>query len=81
MPVLPLQIVLHNDGAEKVPDKYYREGIHYVTLVSNKWQQVVWEIEPIARDRVIPGTSRPAGSPSATRRDTHVREVRQPIAC
>ena len=31
-PMLPLQIVLHNDGAEKVPDRYGREGIHYVTL-------------------------------------------------
>src|SRR5687767_11991913 len=52
IPALPLQIVLHNDGAEKVPDKYYREGIHYVTLENNKWTQVVWEIDPLARDRV-----------------------------
>jgi hypothetical protein len=51
-PMLPLQIVLHNEGAEKVPDAYYREGIHYVTLTNNQWQQVVWEIEPLARDRV-----------------------------
>ena len=52
LPMLPLQIVLHNDGAEKVPDRYGREGIHYVTLANNQWQQVVWEIEPLARDRV-----------------------------
>jgi hypothetical protein len=51
-PMLPLQIVLHNDGAEKVPDKYDREGTHYVTLTNNTWQHVVWEIEPLARDRV-----------------------------
>jgi hypothetical protein len=51
-PMLPLQLVLHNDGAEKVPDPYYREGIHYVTLAKDGWQQVVWEIEPLARDRV-----------------------------
>jgi hypothetical protein len=51
-PMLPLQIVLHNDGEEKVPDAYYREGIHYVTLATDGWQQVVWEIEPLARDRV-----------------------------
>src|SRR5687767_7536465 len=51
-PMLPLQIVLHNDGAEKVPDVYGREGIHYVTLAKSGWQQVVWEIEPLARDRV-----------------------------
>jgi len=51
-PMLPLQLVLHNDGAEKVPDRYFREGIHYITLAKNGWQQVVWEIEPLARDRV-----------------------------
>ena len=51
-PMLPLQIVLHNDGAVKVPDRYYREGIHYVTLPNRKWTHVVWEIEPLARDKV-----------------------------
>lgn len=51
-PMLPLQIVLHNDGKEKVPDAYYREGVHYVTLQNDKWQQVVWEITPLARDKV-----------------------------
>jgi hypothetical protein len=51
-PMLPLQIVLHNDGAEKVPDRYNREGIHYVMLPNDKWTQVLWEIEPLARDRV-----------------------------
>ena len=52
IPVLPLQVVLHNDGAVKVPDRYQREGTHYVTLAANGWQQVVWEIEPLARDRI-----------------------------
>jgi hypothetical protein len=51
-PMLPLQIVLHNEGETAVPDAYYREGIHYVTLEHDAWQQVVWEIEPFARDRV-----------------------------
>jgi hypothetical protein len=51
-PMLPLQIVLHNEGVERVPDRYGREGIHYVTLARSGWQQVVWEIEPLARDRV-----------------------------
>jgi hypothetical protein len=52
LPMLPLQIALHNDGDEKVPDVYRREGIHYVTLANNQWQQVVWEIDPLPRDRV-----------------------------
>jgi hypothetical protein len=51
-PMLPLQLVLHNEGAERVPDRYYREGIHYVTLAGDGWHHVVWEIEPLARDRV-----------------------------
>ncbi|HVE35544.1 MAG TPA: glycoside hydrolase family 9 protein, partial [Gemmatimonadaceae bacterium] len=51
-PMLPLQIVLHNDGGEKVPDQYNREGTHFVTLPNNRWTHVVWEIEPLARDRV-----------------------------
>ena len=51
-PMLPLEIVLHNDGAVKVPDVYDRDGVHYVTLRDGEWQQVLWEITPLARDRV-----------------------------
>jgi hypothetical protein len=51
-PMLPLQLVMRNAGAERVPDRYNREGIHFVTLAGNAWQQIVWEIEPLARDRV-----------------------------
>lgn len=51
-PMLPLQIVLRNEGREAVPDPYYREGIHYITLKDGVWQRVVWEIAPLARDRV-----------------------------
>jgi hypothetical protein len=51
-PMLPLEIVLHNDGKEKVPDIYRREGIHYVTLQDRKWQHVVREVTPLARDKV-----------------------------
>jgi hypothetical protein len=51
-PMLPLQIVLRNDGVERVPDRYNREGTHYVTLGKQGWQQVVWEIDPLPRDRI-----------------------------
>ena len=51
-PTVPFQVVLHNDGVEKVPDRYGREGTHVVTLAGSGWQQVVWEIAPLARDRV-----------------------------
>ncbi|MCC6242941.1 MAG: glycoside hydrolase family 9 protein [Gemmatimonadaceae bacterium] len=52
IPVLPLQLVMHNDGAVKVPDRYGREGTHIITLARNGWQQILWEIEPLARDKV-----------------------------
>ncbi len=52
IPALPLQIVLHSDGVEKVPDRYDREGTHYFTLGDGEWHQIVWELEPLARDRV-----------------------------
>lgn len=51
-PMLPLQIVLHNEGEAALPDTYAREGVHYATLENDVWQQVVWEIEPLPRDRV-----------------------------
>ncbi|MCA0375851.1 MAG: glycoside hydrolase family 9 protein [Gemmatimonadetes bacterium] len=52
VPVLPLQLVMHNDGATKVPDRYNREGTHVITLARQGWQQVLWEIDPLARDKV-----------------------------
>ena len=51
-PMLPLQIVLHNEGRDTLPDGYNREGTHYVTLKNGVWQQVIWEIESLPRDRV-----------------------------
>jgi len=51
-PMLPIEVVLHNEGKERVPDVYGREGIHYVTLQDRKWQHVVWEIAPLARDKI-----------------------------
>lgn len=51
-PMLPLLVVMRNDGAEKVPDVYRREGNHYVMLPNRKWTHVVWEITPLARDKV-----------------------------
>ena len=52
IPVVPLQFVMHNDGAVKVPDRFNRDGTHIITLKSQGWQQIVWEIDPLARDKV-----------------------------
>ena len=50
--VFSLLVVLRNEGKEKVPDVYQIEGRHYVMLQDRKWQHVVWEIAPLARDKV-----------------------------
>ena len=50
--VISLSVILHNDGATKVPDEYAREGIHYFLLRPDEWNHVVWEIPHLARDRV-----------------------------
>ena len=51
--VFPVELLIRNAGVEKVPDRYNREGIHYVTLLDTGWTQVVWEIDPLPRDRVM----------------------------
>ena len=50
--VISLLIKLHNAGAVKVPDSYNREGLQYVLLKPDQWNQVVWEIPHLARDQV-----------------------------
>ena len=52
VPVVPLLFAMRSDGAEKVPDRYNREGTHVITLQRNGWQLITWEIEPLARDKV-----------------------------
>ena len=51
-PAISCSLVLHNDGAHKLPD-HYNEGRHESIILKNHtWNQVVWEIEPLDRDRV-----------------------------
>jgi len=45
-------VKLHNEGAEKVPDSYGREGLNYFLLKPGQWNRVVWEIPHLARDKV-----------------------------
>ncbi len=45
-------LTMHNDGKQKVPDRQ-NEGRHESVLLNNHaWNHVVWEIAPIARDKV-----------------------------
>ena len=50
---LPIELLIRSQGRDTLPDRYNREGIHYVTLADTGWQQVVWEIDPLPRDRVM----------------------------
>src|SRR5690349_18538288 len=41
LPVVPLQFVLHSEGKDTTPDRYGREGIHYVSFMRpGTWQPV-----------------------------------------
>ncbi len=51
-PAIAFYLILHNDGKHKLPDPY-NEGRDEAVLVKNRmWNHVVWEIEPLDRDRV-----------------------------
>lgn len=51
-PAISCSLVLHNDGAHKLPDSY-NEGRHEsITLKNHEWNHVVWEIAPLDRDHV-----------------------------
>jgi hypothetical protein len=50
---LPIEIVIRSAGVEPTPDRYNREGLHYVTLEDTGWTEVMWEIDPLPRDRVM----------------------------
>lgn len=49
-PMIALQ--LYNDGEEKIPDKYCREGYHTIHLKNREWNDCVWEFPSLPRDRV-----------------------------
>ncbi len=51
-PAVSFTLVLHNDGAHKLPDPY-NEGRHEsIPLKNHQWNHVVWEITPLDRDKV-----------------------------
>ena len=47
-----LAIMLNNEGETRVPDVYGRTGRHDVILENGKWNNVVWEIPFLSRDKV-----------------------------
>ena len=49
---ISLLTILHNDGSEKVPDRYEKMGLNYVLLRNREWNHIVWEIANLPRDQV-----------------------------
>jgi len=51
-PAISASLVLHNEGAHHLPDRY-NEGRHESIILKNhEWNHVVWEIAPLDRDKV-----------------------------
>lgn len=50
--VVSLLVRLHNEGAERVPDAYGREGLNFMILRNHEWNHLVWEIAHLSRDKV-----------------------------
>ncbi|WP_048627473.1 glycoside hydrolase family 9 protein [Listeria ivanovii] len=47
-----LMISFKNDGTVKVPDIYGREGVHGVNLINHEWNDVIFEVEGLPRDKM-----------------------------
>lgn len=50
--VISMLVKLHNQGTEKVPDEYGREGLNYFLLKPDQWNHVVWEVPHLSRDKI-----------------------------
>ena len=49
-PMITVNLV--NDGVQKVPDKYMREGQHIINLKNRVWNSCIWEFPELPRDSV-----------------------------
>lgn len=50
--VVSISLVFRNDGEEKLPDAYDRNGLNYQVLENHKWNTVYWEIAHLGREKV-----------------------------
>ncbi|MGC2233438.1 MAG: hypothetical protein WBA09_18215, partial [Candidatus Acidiferrum sp.] len=51
-PALSASLVLHNEGAHRLPDHYNEGRDESIPLKNHEWNHVVWEIAPLDRDKV-----------------------------
>ena len=47
-----LMVNLRNDGEQKIPDEYHREGFHVINLRNHQDNECVWEFPDMPRDKV-----------------------------
>lgn len=47
-----VRLCFRNDGAVKLPDRYFRDGFHTVNLTLGEWNRISVEIPTLPRDRV-----------------------------
>jgi hypothetical protein len=50
--VVSISLVFHNEGEDRVPDSYERNGLNYQVLDNHKWNKVYWEIAHLGREKV-----------------------------
>ena len=51
--IVSINTIFFNDGEDKVPDRYSRNGFNYQILENQKWNKVYWEIEHLGREKVV----------------------------
>src|SRR5258708_15044121 len=51
-PAISASLILHNDGAHRLPDRYNQGRHESIILKNHEWNHVVWEIAPLDRDKV-----------------------------
>lgn len=49
---ISLSFILNNAGTAATPDTFFRKGLHYFNLKPNEWNEVLWEIPDLSRDKV-----------------------------
>jgi len=47
-----LNLYYYNDGKQKIPDEYFREGTHEINLVNREWNTCYLEIGDLPRDKI-----------------------------
>ncbi len=49
---ISMLVKLKNEGTITIPDEYGRLGLNYFLLDNQRWNQIVWEIPHLSRDKV-----------------------------